>query len=55
MISLCQKEKKDKLKSTQEQNRPIKNKNKINSHKTNKKNKQAKEKKEKMHKYIKIK
>ena len=35
MISLCQKEKKDKLKSTQEQNRPIK-KEKQNQHPENK-------------------
>ena len=50
MKSLCQKEKKDKLKSTQEQNRPIKNKNKINIQKTKKQKKQAKERKEKINK-----
>ena len=51
MKSPCEKEKKDKLKSTQQQNRPIKNKNKMNSHETNKQNKQAKERKEKINKY----
>ena len=50
MKSPCQKEKKDKLKSTQEQNMPIQNKNKIKSHKTKKQNKQAKERKEKINK-----